>query len=164
MPFSLQTRPRYTSQNFVRETAPIGSPDMNVNGSITPVDFFFRPAGNETWLVEDFSLSLLDKGVWTISTFGAEPTLPNGVQLIVKSQGKPEYELLRMMSNSCMARFFLPHTLFGLKDEHSIGDLHMDDWLKIEGNEGDYIKVRIEDDLTLIGHLRMSLKAWRTQK
>ena len=62
-----------------------GSRDMDVDGSVTPVDFSINANANRQISVKSMFVSIVDAGA-TLSEFGNIPALTNGVEFIWQSQ------------------------------------------------------------------------------
>lgn len=71
-----------------------GSVDMNVDGSVTPVDFKITAPAGKTYYIHRLAGIVVDLGDFDAFTFGALPQLTNGLHLYQLSGG-----VYRLMTN-----------------------------------------------------------------
>lgn len=72
--------PKDTIIEFLKDTN--DSPEMNVNGSVTPVEFYYNVTQGHNLLVTSFNVIIGDTKV-DPQDFGGQPALANGLQLLV---------------------------------------------------------------------------------
>ena len=65
------------------------SPDANVNGSITAVEFDVEPPSGETWLIYRVVITVGDNNNLIAENYGGVATLANGVR-VIGMQGSDE--------------------------------------------------------------------------
>lgn len=136
------------------------SPDMNVDGSGTPVDFVYEVPLGKTLKLERSFLAMKD-GVsdFTSTNFGAiSGSLTNGVDIIITHLGA-EYLLATWKTN-----FDISLTMYDFFNPYKDG-AYAGRWTfsKDVGNpftleQGDKIIIRIKDDLTALDLFQMSIK------
>ncbi len=140
-----------------------GSPDMNVDGSITPVEFTAGPTTtNETWLVTRMSIEMDDNGTQNFGDFGAiVGGLTNGLvfQQILDST---TYSVANIQTNSDLVAAF--EDVFRGQGNSFISDanyvaLKIKFYRPIELNEStnDIFKLIVRDNLTGLSLLRAKI-------
>jgi len=144
-----------------------GSSDMNIDGSVTPVEFSFTSPPGETWNIIGISVVLTDMGTMDPTDFGAiNGGLTNGVDFEVQTNG--------ILENLGGAQNNLDLALLGVgpgftKFDSSTGFMSTADIFLTERAfpkemilfPGDFFKVRINDDLTGLNFLRFLINKWR---
>lgn len=144
------------------------SAEMAVNGSSTAQNFSFTPAGGEVWYFEAISLLIIDTGVTDFDEFGSLGSqLTNGLQLLVRSGGT-EYEVGNFRNNAelslCFAEHgYTPDSTSAWLDENDMF-MGMKTWrvpMTLDGDQGDYIRLRVRDNLTGLNTLRSTVRVWR---
>lgn len=67
---------------------PDGDPEMNVNGSVTPVPYFIAPAvnGDDIYLITRLVVHYEDNGTWSSEKFGSiAGGLTNGIKVAIQN-------------------------------------------------------------------------------
>ncbi len=142
------------------------SSDMFVNGSSTPVYFEYAPASGQTSYLECLIFQLQDSGTTTFDKFGAITALTNGITILIKSKGT-EYTFANFKNNETIMMVFNTHGLitptsgFIEQSDTYIGAVHFQKPIKLQNSTGDYIKFKINDNLTAIDHIDASVRYWR---
>lgn len=156
-------KPLYTFQDLKRTTVPIGSRAMNVSGTLgSPIHFEFKPTGSEVWEVESLRFALDDVGLTDMGLFGGLTVLTNGIQVSVSLGGvvttigtiKDNVDVVMMFPGQSMGQSGVLDTSDGLA-----GTWAMQDPIELKAANGDYIRMTVLDDLTLINILRATAVA-----
>lgn len=157
-----QTKVVYLTKNLTNG----GSTDMRVNGAVTPVNFDFTPASEETWYLERITLFLWDNGTTTPTSFGALPSLTNGVQVNIRTNGT-EYTYANLQNNIDIAlyfrdNYFVPGTsgLFETSDL-VVCEVKFAVPLVLTNSTSDYVRFRIRDNLLVMDAFRAQALVWR---
>lgn len=144
------------------------SESLAVNGSVTPVNFDFTPASGETWYIETIGFFLQDNGTTSPTNFGSiSGGLTNGVDVIIKSKGV-EYTFTNLKTNIDLAmcfrdNYFVPGTagLFETNDI-AISETILRNPVVLQNSTSDFIRFRIQDNLTSLDQFRAGTRIWRT--
>jgi hypothetical protein len=145
-----------------------GSSDaMNVNGSVTPVNFSFAPASGETWYVRSISLYIED-AVGNSTGFGSISSLTNGLILQVQSDGVSN-DVVTLKDNIDVLSYFSDQIVSEIKAGFfgSVAILFGSNiyrhpqQMKLVGNSSDYIRLRVRDNLTSVDQLRAKVHLWK---
>jgi len=146
-----------------------GSVEMNVNGSGTNVNFDFTPATGSTFYLETLGIIIIDNGLMTNTNFGAiTGSLNQGIQLLIRSQGT-EYEETIIKDNTDLLLTFtggvgggMPGaTGFMNTDDFFNGKMTFERPIKLDGNQGDYIRIKVRDNLATLDMFRSIAHIWR---
>jgi hypothetical protein len=143
-----------------------GSDSMSVNGSITPVYFTYAPAANETAYVTDLDFQILDSGNTTGTNFGALSPLTNGITLQIRVKGV-DYTSCVLKTNLDIMRFFnhygiIPPTSGFIEQSDGYnGAVEFHPPMALFGATSDYIRFKVNDNLTSIDYLRASTCYYR---
>jgi hypothetical protein len=139
---------------------------MNVNGSVTPVNFDFTPASGETWYLDSITLFLQDNGVTSPTSFGAITELTNGLEFRVKSNGT-EYLISSCKNNMHLSLHFkedqfVPGTtgLFETADIFT-GRANFKNPIILKNSTSDFVRMRVRDNLSGLDQLRTVVRLWR---
>ena len=142
------------------------SKNMTVNGSTTPIDFDFAPAANEVFYLDSIAMFLADNGVANYDRFGIiSGGLSNGIDILIKNNGS-EQLVANIKDNADIIKFFdtnfAPPGTGGFMDEDDLysGRMNFEIPIKLDGANGDYVRVRIKDDLTEVDALEFAMRAW----
>lgn len=142
------------------------SSNMSVDGSITPVYFEYAPASGQTSYLETLIFQIQDSGTTTFDKFGAITALTNGITILIKSKGT-EYTFANFKNNETIMMLFNTHGLitptsgFIEQSDTYIGAVYFQKPIKLQNSTGDYIKFKINDNLTTIDHIDASVCYWR---
>jgi hypothetical protein len=145
-----------------------GSMDLNVDGSSTPVVFKVCPPTGETWYINTITLSLTDNGTNNNDDFGA---ITNGLTAGLKMAFKidsTEHVFYTFKTNLELAHVFVQHHMTGrtggfLNDPNTfVGTVNFeDDEVTIKESQSDCFEVTVQDDLTGLNHLHISLMGYK---
>lgn len=142
-----------------------GSILMNANGSVTNQNFRYVPSSNIYYL-ESLSISIEDDGNANLTQFGVLPSLTNGLQLNIRSKGQV-FTVTNMKDNAMvLARFddtpFIERRTSGINTFTFIrGTLTFKNRIVLDPALGDYIELKVRDDLSGLTLLRSTFKVWR---
>ncbi len=140
-----------------------GSSNLNVNGSVTPVEFTITPPVGKTWYIHNISLVLEDNAI-NFTKFGGILALTNGVDFKVKQNGLLE-ELLTNIKNNGEFYTFANQVLL----ESSAIDIlviqvniktNTGTTFKLINSTSDNFKVVINDDLTAINKFQIVVRGY----
>ncbi len=134
-----------------------GNADSNVNGSITPVEFWIQPDTNEIFEIAQISLTLSDSGNPSLEDYGSIiGPLSNGVQMFVELNGvkfnfgtsfKNNKELITLGASEYFKETFSSSVetsthIFNAKEfAKRLG-------VRLNGKTQDKFGIRVQDDLT----------------
>jgi hypothetical protein len=146
--------------NFVQDFDTVGDgsgiTNMNVDGSGTTQNFFIKPNAGEIIRISRVLLSIRDTGTFDSGGWGNNGGTPltNGLKMYVSYSGgadaqingavKSHYELASVM-------YDFTHFSFGSGDEFAVSRFSFDkfgDHVRLIGDNNDYIKITVEDNLT----------------
>lgn len=145
-----------------------GSYDMNVNGSVTPVDFTFTPGTSEIWYMERITWMFNDSGAAKPVDFGCiADGLTNGVLIKIKSNGT-ETTIGTIKNNIEVAQMFTeaawtPTAGFMGGENVYMGSVLFRNSFKLSNATGDYVKFTVQDDLTGLDFFQINTLVWREQ-
>lgn len=136
-------------QDFV--TDPYGNYDLNVDGSVTPVEFTIEADGYRHISVSELRVALTCQDIiMDGGSFCSAPTLSNGVLIEVISSGQT-YTVFNIVQNEDWLFFNSPAGLTlnntGPKDLMAAG-FYFGDSMTLEPGSNDKVSVTIRDDLT----------------
>ncbi len=145
------------------------SPDMNIDGSVTPVVFTAGPGVGEVIYLSGISIWLEDKGSWLKDSFGAiAGGLTNGV-LIEIGRNAVFQDIGALTNNFDIASIFNGGQAISLKDISGeialIGTQQTTPLrnLRLDGDNSDLIRITVRDDLTGLDNFSIKMKAWRDE-
>lgn len=140
--------------------------NANVNGATNNVNFRFTPAANETWYIEDLTLIINDNANFPNNGFGGLASLSNGIQINVKTKNivttistlKNNYDLFRTFKEEIFSS-----VATGLLSTDRIfkGTISFKNRIVIDGSLGDYIELKVRDNLTGLTGLYVNALIWR---
>ena len=140
---------------------------MSVNGSGTPVDFKVAPAAGDIFQVSYITLLLLDAGTMGPSVFGSLGAgLTNGLELHAQINGQA-HVFTNLKDNGDLFQCFFggqsgvlssPAADAGFLDtvDKAGGRMVFDYPVTLDGDKGDFISMKVQDDLLAIDFLKMS--------
>jgi len=144
-----------------------GSDALNVNGSVTPVNCNWTVPAGETWYVESISLYLQDNGTSAPTAFGSiAGGIANGLLIQIQSNGT-SHNVATINNNIQLQLAFRagptipPTTGFNETADAYIGELLFYNPVIVKNSTSDYVRVRVQDNLTGLDQLRVHVKAWR---
>lgn len=147
--------------NFVdTELLNVASNDMRVDGSVTPVEFTYAPAGagdvvNMTELRFVFAA---DEFKWETPFFGKEAGLTTGIDVKIKTKGvettlrniKENFDFLRLASTGGV------HTELNGARQLMTVSLNVGGSIALQQSTADHVKVVINDDLDKGTHRQLT--------
>ncbi len=154
------------SQNFVATIG--GSLDLNVDGSVTPVEYTIAPVGSDILYVSGISIWLEDKGTWFKDTFGTLPELTNGV-LIELGRDTTFTEIGNFINNFDISSTFSSGQAISLKDISGeiaiIGTQPLDQKrnIRLDGSNNDSLRVTVRDTLTGLDNFSLKAMMWKDE-
>lgn len=142
--------------------------DMNVNGSVTPVDFYISPPTNETWFIGEWKLQILDQKGFDVGNFGALGSqLTNGLDCILEVNGvqtsildytiKTNADITEMTFDSKLETF--GNTSDSLHARWSFSDSGQN--IRLSGSTNDKLIVRVQDDLTALTSFKINVQGYK---
>jgi len=144
------------------------SPDMDVNGSSTPVEFDYTPDTDEVWYVERITFVLEDTGSPEPDDFGTiSGPLSNGCLLEVQSNGNT-IELANVTSNLEIVQSFANESygdsngILGSGASYKGSILFRNPFI-IQDSTSDFIRMTIRDNITGLNFQQVSILLWREQ-
>lgn len=146
-----------------------GSKPMNVNGSVTPVNFDYSPASGQTRYVDAIGILISDTSSPDFGEFGSlGSALTNGIQLKIRTNGT-EYTMANIQDNTDISFHFSGQfdgftatNLSWLNEvDFYLGFMTFRNALTLKNSTSDYIRFTVRDNLTAIDQLRGFVKAWR---
>lgn len=143
---------------------------LSVLGSLgSPVDFEWGPEADQVMIVSSISTLLLDEGTMAANVFGSLATpLTNGVEILTRINGV-ERRIAILVDNVCLALCFFNGNmgigggagLDGFLDTNDVASSQRPASypITLNGNNGDKIIARVQDDLTDVDIFRMQVNA-----
>jgi len=140
---------------------------MTVDGSSTTVNFDFAPAAGQFVLLEYVTLFLRDDGAMEPNVFGSLAiALANGLCLSAQSNGTAIASITEIVDNADVMQCF--GGIVGQVGPGLAGFFNSEDWiagvytmghtLELDGDQGDFIRFEVRDDLTGIDFLQASCR------
>lgn len=146
--------------------------EMNKDGSSVAKDYTFAPGPNEIVVVEYVTLLVIDTGVFAPNVFGSlGAALSQGVLLFGKSNGIDIPIITNIKGNTELFQCFggsqgIPAV--GM----TTGVFDSADWMGgkysfeaspfiLFGNKGDFITIKVRDNLSAIDVMKSSVRTWQ---
>ena len=157
-----EPRPGKRIAEFLKESG--GSPDLNIDGSSTPVTFSAAPPTGKKWFIHSISLVMEDASINFTKFGGITGGLTNGLEVKVKEGGLAEALLGNFKRNG---DFFIFTT--GVKLESaSLDILTIEVNIKVETGttfeladaNSEIFKAIVNDDLTTIGKFNILIRGF----
>jgi hypothetical protein len=140
-----------------------GTIDMNVDGSVTPQEFFFLSRLSTVPIdIQSVRLSIQDNTAGDDSTFGALPALTNGI-LVTKGNGNPrglgtyrqhqdfrDFGALIEYTDKAGGGNFATNIAFSIKEAFGVV-------IRFDPRDADQFTVVVQDNLTGLVRLRISI-------
>ena len=145
-----------------------GNLSMNVNGSLTPVEFKCTPQEGYKYLVHRMVVSVEDAGTIDSGAYGNGIVLTNGIELkIVRANGDIEYvidENKTIKTNSCWASYCHDVNVLSFGSGNSLLVVRWTftkDGVPIVLNRHDSLVMTVKDDLTTLvsQHVKLGIEA-----
>lgn len=135
--------------------------NMNIDGSGTPVVFTLTPGAGKEFFVEKINLFMRDQGAFKLDEFGSGKALTTGIKLEIKSKGvlqtalivKNNRELIENIDNLNTFSQIEGNPLFVMSKV-------FEKPITLLGDQGDFIKLTIQDDLTFLQEFFSKVKYW----
>ena len=146
-----------------------GNYNMNVNGSITPVNFFIKPQANTVLYIARAIFILVDAGSFDSGGWGNNGGVPlqNGIDIVLHQNG---YDFaidnkLKRHSDVAALCYDVSKYSWGSGDEWLTARLTFTKFHGfIELKENDYIKIVINDDLTYLKEQHITFEGFAVVK
>lgn len=149
---------------FLRDVG--GSYDQNIDGSVTPVEFYWGPPAGEVWFVDSIALIIDDTGNANATNYGARSGLANGV-LVTQLINAATFDIVNLQNNGDIVLSFN----FGIGKFDGGGFLNFSKGfgaqmifsspITLHGDDGDRIIMIIRDNLSGLSTQRASAQTWR---
>jgi len=129
-----------------------GSKYLSVDGSGTPVNFDYTVPAGDIFYIQVLSFIMQDVGTNSLAKFGGLTALTNGVKIEMRIGGTT-YLTTIIKTNAELITTFNT----GIGVENSLfsatlaGNITFDSPIRMVGDDGDYLRVIIQDDLEDIG-------------
>jgi len=142
--------------NFSTHLENAGSKEMNVDGSVTHVDFIVGPPAGERWFIYDLSVFLEDPGQTKHDSFGAEPALADPGLEWFFNINSTETRFLRVLDNAEIINEFssdpvIPgQNIFLESGDVFRGSVKFLAPTMLDGDNGDQVIARVNNNLTAI--------------
>lgn len=142
-----------------------GNVDMDVDGSVTPVNFDFAPSAGEVFYLENITFGLDDTGTATPIKYGNETALANGVEIIFHLDGS-DYSVLTLKNNGDISLAFnngvaqFEGGKFMNFTKGFIAKMDFATDITLNGDDGDYVRFVIQDDLSGLTFQRAAAQLW----
>lgn len=173
MPLGESQRDASVDQNVTYESGSLlngSSKSMDVNGSSTAQEFEFAPASGRIYRLQRISLFIQDPGSMDASDFGAiSGSLSTGVVVSAQTSGT-EYDIATLQDNMDISMSFYGRVVGGGgeggsgffdEDDSYYGVMDFKPEIMLDGDQGDFVKFTINDDLTDLSFFVASYYAWR---
>lgn len=147
------------------QPARIISPDMNVDGSVTPVVFRCGPGPGQKWDITRMLLLIRDDATMYDGKFGGLPELPVGIMIRAKKSDAEYENLFTARNNGAFAvrtsdayytepsrgpsgqSGFRVHRAFSGQDRNGVV-------IRLDGDTGGEFQIIVNDNLTGLTHMR----------
>jgi hypothetical protein len=140
--------------------------DQTIDGSSTPVDFYYGPGSGEIQYVENVTFGIDDGGGCPPDAYGAIATgLTNGTQLILEKDST-EYVLANLQNNGDIALTFnyavgfFENGKFLAMANGFFGKMVFATNIELDGDNSDKIIVRVRDNLTGLLFQRVNVQVF----
>ncbi len=160
--------PIIPADNLTYKAVPLenaGSKDMAVDGSVTTQYFTHSVAAGEVVYISGITFLIHDAGNNSLTTFGTLPALTNGVK-VEMSIGGTNREVANIKDNADIILKFTG--AFGTQgnggfapDDAFWGKMDLDRSVTLTGDDGDFIRIAIQDDLSSIATLQAAILFWQ---
>lgn len=138
-----------------------GSNDMAVNGSVTPVVFELAPLPGENWFVERITVIMRDSGNLGLGDFGSGAALTNGLLIEFSSQGSIINAPVVKTNQDLLDGSDIFNTISQFSGSNILVYLFIfREPIALDGDQGDFIRFTVRDNLTGIQILSAALKKW----
>lgn len=139
----------------------VANSDMLVDGSGTPVPYSSGPAVGKLWFVENLKIFIRDDGAFKLDEFGSGPALTTGLLVEARMNGAIETSFT-IKNNKDM--FVGMDELIEVDQVQGspllIISVKFLNPLTLVGDQGDFIRITVQDDLTNLESLSSSIRKW----
>ena len=139
------------------------SPDLNVDGSITPVEFTIAPPSGKIWYIHNISLVIEDNAI-NFTKFGGIPALTNGINFKIKQNGLSEELLANIKNNGEFYTFanqvLLDSAVIDILVIQINTKMNTGTTFKLINSQSDNFKVIVNDNLTSINKFQIILRGY----
>ena len=137
-----------------------GLTDMSIDGSITPVEFYIQPE-DEVYMIARWMLYIQDSKGFDITSFGANGTLSNGLQIQMNGQDILEYNI-KTNGDIAGLSYDMEVLTFGNDDDVLVARWS---FYKVGQNvrltSTDRLSVIVNDDLTSISNMYIQVQGYK---
>jgi hypothetical protein len=144
----------YPARRFVRNA---GNPNMNVNGSVTPVVFEYAPPAATLFTSAEIILNATGTGTIAqpLTEFWNFPALTNGISISFKINNVTINDGGIIKTNFDLIQFIGAEFLGKIMGTRNVvrGGFHFIPSFTLNGDFGDYFRITVNDDLTNGGHI-----------
>jgi hypothetical protein len=163
--FNVGSAPPDDIQYFKRYLLNGSSSDMTVDGSTTPVTFKLAVTATETWFVDQIIFTILDAGNNDPEKFGAVSVLTNGLDFNFKIDGITHL-YRNVKDNGDVASTFRDQFMGSAAGYMHNGNFYVGfeefkDEVTVRAGNSDEVQVVVNDDLTGIDRLQVSIRYWK---
>ncbi len=143
------------------------SPDLNVDGSVTPVEFTVAPPTGKIWYVYNISLVIQDNAI-NFTKFGGLLALTNGVDFKVKQNGLSEEVLANIKNNGEFYTFANQVLLESASIDILVIQINTKTntgtTFKLINSQSDNFKVIVNDNLTSINKFQIIVRGYEVDE
>lgn len=144
-----------------------GSPDMDVNGSVSPVIFLASPPSGKIWYVHTIDVIIEDNAM-NFTKFGGIPALTNGVDFSVKQNGLIEETLANLKRNGDFYTFaneaFIESSTTDIFVAHVYTRINTGTTFKLINSNSDFFKAIVNDNLTNLTKFRVLIRGYEVNE
>ena len=124
---------------------------MNIDGSITPVEFSIEPPSGKIWYLHSITVVIEDIGM-NFNKYGGISELTNGVKFLIKQNGGIETEIANIVRNGDYYTFVNELIFDSSTSDILVGKVlikqNTGTTMKLIGSNSEYIKAVVNDNLT----------------
>lgn len=133
-----------------------GSDDMNVDGSVTPVPFYIKPDPGNIIRLARVMLYVQDTGSFDAAAWGNGIVMANGMEVEMQIDGALYSminggDTIRTTGDVASVAYDATIVAAGLGDEYMVARwtfTKMGQFMRLDGDKGDFFRVTVNDDLT----------------
>lgn len=141
--------------------------NANVNGSISsPINFRWSPTDGNVWYIENITFLINDNANFSNVGFGGLTALTNGVEINIRTKSiiqnltvlRNNYDVIKSFKDDVFSS--VASGLFST-DRIYRGSIKLQNRIVLDPNLGDYIEMRIRDNVTGLTGLFCNALVWR---
>ena len=144
-----------------------GSPDLNVDGSSTPVEFLVEPTTGKIFYVYSVSIVIEDNAI-NFTKFGGITALTNGLDFKVTENGLSEVTLTNIKTNGEFYTFANNVILESASIDILVAHINIKQStgtsIKLIDSNSDNLKIVINDDLTSINKFQVVARGYEVDE